>query len=240
MALTMKRCFSLLLILTTSCTHVVFVTTGDETESLGEMGTDPGSSTEPEPFCGNGHIDPGEECDDRSFRCRDCLYLRLAFLSSLPLPGKMGPDAEENLRKADALCQDLAVQGGLALAQSGRIFRAWLSTAQVATWSRLSLGEGSYSLPTGEIVAHKGSELFSGTLEHAIDVSEDGGVSVETLVWTGTLAGGGSHASTCSGWTSEEVKGSVGWSGYRDPRWSQAGLAPCGDAYPIYCVETIE
>ena len=182
---------------------------------------------------------PGEECDNRSFRCHDCLYSRIVFLSSIPLSGNVGPDAEKNLRIADNLCQTLAVQGGLALAQSGRVFRAWLSTSQVAAGSRLTLGEGPYFLPTGEIVLRSGVDILGGNIEHPINVSEQGEPGIETFVWTGTMAEGGSHVSTCSGWTSSKVQGSVGGSWREDQGWIQVDLASCQSVLPIYCFEVL-
>ncbi len=73
------------------------------------------------------------------------------------------------LTGADAKCQARAMAAGLT-----GTFRAWLSDANGQPATRFSKERGPYLLVTGSIVANNWTGLTSGTLRHAINVTELG------------------------------------------------------------------
>jgi len=150
------------------------------------------------------------------------------------------------LAAGDALCQARAVAGSL----SGT-FKAWLSTSGVGNSAaeRLTHYTGSYVLRDHTtVVANGWTDLTDGTLDHAIDQTESGGVPPDGTItalcspgtaWTGTNPDGSFPTSgDCAGWTSTASTGVAGVSSYANVYWTNGcsgGI--CGRTAPLYCFE---
>ena len=148
---------------------------GSDSLSAGETSagsTDASSSTgEPtQPICGDGVVDGDEECDDANpldgDSCRnDCLHRWTIFVTSEPF--KQGNF--NGVTGADYECRHRATKMFLP---HGERYMAWVSTSTVQPADRMYHARGPYVLVNGLQVAANWDALTSGTLEHAIDVSE--------------------------------------------------------------------
>jgi hypothetical protein len=179
----------------------------------------------------------------------DLLSIKHIFVTSQLFDGNLG-----GLAGADAKCQAAANAGVL-----GGTYMAWLSTPTLAASSRLSQSTGPYVLPDGSLVANGWAGLTSGTLLHAIDVTEFGmpattapanqasctGVPGDQLVWTNTDTNGGiannNALQSCGGNWSSNAAGQVGLIGRlsaTDGSWAVVcGGGPCQNVAPLYCLE---
>jgi len=195
------------------------------------------------PQCGNGIVEQGEECDDGDFnnenaclnncrqpRCGDgltqaqngeecddgdlnddngcntqCGRDRYVFLSSEIYSGDFGA-----VSGANSLCKKLAMIAGLPNYET---YRAWMSddTFSPATWFFHS--RGRYILPNGVVVANDWNDLTDGTIQHPIDIDENGDPSLGQP-WSNTTTAGLRHPDSedCMGWTTTEypIVGRVG------------------------------
>lgn len=144
---------------------------------------------------------------------------------------------------ADATCSAAATAAGL-----GGTWNAWLSDSHTAATSHVYHATGAYTLVDGTtVVALSYAALVSGTLAHAIDVTETGGpvTDGQTEVWTGfNLAGGVSGFCTQSGkdWASMATANSgtpiVGHLDATDATWTYAYLQNCDRTnVRLYCFE---
>jgi hypothetical protein len=144
---------------------------------------------------------------------------------------------------ADATCNAAATAAGL-----GGTWNAWLSDSHAAATSHVYHASGAYTLVDGAtVVAASYAALVSGTLAHAIDVTETGApvTDGQTEVWTGfNLAGGASGYCTQSGkdWASMAASNSgtpmVGHLDATDPTWTYAYLQTCDRTnVRLYCFE---
>jgi hypothetical protein len=155
------------------------------------------------------------------------------------------------LAGADAKCQARATAGGL----SGT-FRAWLSDATSSPASRFPKDAGPYQLVTGGVVANNWITLTSGTLRHAINVTELGTAAPTAslpdcptpIVWTDTGTDGmlADFGSTCGDWTDSSVfsvwlgttASQVDWTASAcDGARGTSAETGCGARAPIYCFE---
>jgi hypothetical protein len=106
---------------------------------------------------------------------------------------------------ADAKCQERA-----DAAQFSGTYYAWLSDGGSSPATRFSSSPGPYLLVDGTTVAESYTGLTSGTLEHAIDMTELGGVPSDEptfgrpIAWSGTGNSGQLQweEHTCKAWTS--------------------------------------
>jgi cysteine-rich repeat protein len=199
--------------------------------------------------CGDGEVSPlaGEVCDDGntldgdfcSSACKKAK--RLVFVSSELYNGNLG-----GLGGADAKCQALAAAAGL----QGK-FLAWLSAGVANPGNRFIKSDVPYVLTNGTQVAKNWADLTDGTLQHAIDTTEQmtvapipsdgcGGGSKPT-VWTNTLeSGAGWDSNACNAWTGIGGFARMGHAKAINFTWSRycEGMAnSCSWHAAIYCFE---
>ncbi|HEY8377729.1 MAG TPA: DUF4215 domain-containing protein, partial [Nannocystis sp.] len=213
-------------------------TTGSSTTS---------STTAPAPECGDGIVDPGEDCDDGNDDDDDgctnnCGRDRLVFVTDAHYAGH----ALGGLDGADALCRAAAQQAGLPRPFA---FKAWLSDRTTDARERLHHGRGRYLRLDGQVVARSWDDLVDGTLENPISVTE----TLKTYtgdVWTGTRPDGTcgpSKGDQCEDWTEADLLDPLngGYHGYAseiDGLWTfvpdePITLGPCGGELALYCIE---
>lgn len=222
----------------TSTTEPSTTTTTTSSSSTG--------STGPVAICGDGHVDPDEDCDDANDIDTDgcnqqCGRDRLIFVTSSTYSG----DLIKGLAGGDEICRDAAQKGGLPNALS---FQAWLSDSVTSAIDRLPHHKGRYVRVDGLVVANGFDDLLDGELENPIVITEVDGV-YEYGVWTGTRPDGtrGKGANHCEDWTFADAfdpqnGGFYGFAISWDERWTyepKADINPtfCGGELAIYCIE---
>lgn len=202
-------------------------TGGEDSGSDGGGGTG-GGSGDAEPFCGDYHQDPGEECD--SFAgCHNCRRDRWVFVTS----ALFGGSYVDGLQGADARCQYMADNAELEGA-----FRAWLSDSVTDAQDRLPAWKmGVYRAPVT-----KEAVLIDGVFIQGIYINESG-IPTEGDAWTGTAPDGTKLEENCEDWTAagETIVGYFGTIGAVDGNWTQSDdpMNPygCGVAKHLYCFE---
>ncbi len=212
----------------------------DSADTTGEPDTTAAeTTTEPiEPGCGNGVLEPGEDCDDGNDNpddgCFNCAFDQVIFVTSEGYPG----NKLDGLVGADARCRMLAALAGLKKEFS---FKAWLSTADESAASRMLHRSGRYVRTDGTVLAYGWDELTSGTLRAPIDRDEYGMFNPAAYAWTGTLANGepALDSDFCDDWHGPAFFSTVGagQTGEQDERWSFSYEVGCGGDRPLYCVE---
>jgi hypothetical protein len=136
----------------------------------------------------------------------------------------------------DAKCLSAAVDAGL-----GGQWVAWLSVPDGNAIEHID--EGPYVLVdgSGQIAANK-SELVSGHITHAINMTETKVVLTDNRgVWTGTKSNG-TVAETCSGWelSSKTINGTLGSTLATDDGWTKgAGAEPPSEVWPFNTVVSL-
>ena len=160
--------------------------------------------------------------NDAALLCQGGVCKRV-FVSSTPPPGagNLG-----GLAGADAFCQSAA-----NTKQLGGTWKAWLSDATTSASLRLTHATVPYVLLEGPTIAANWNALTNGTLDHAINVSEDGTVHTAILeVWTATTLRGAYSGRSCNAWTtnaSGSIYADVGLSNQTDGGWT--------DRFPQFC-----
>ena len=212
---------------TTTGTTTDHTTTADTTTT----GTAP-------PVCGDGVLDPGEECDDANADpndgCKECALDRLVFCSSVMYHG----GELDGLYGADQRCRMLAAKAKLP---NFATYRAWLSDSTLSAADRLLHHRGRYTLVNGLVVAMDWHDLTDGTLQNPLNVTELSQTAPFSRAWTGTLASGKQAfgSSFCEDWT-KWGDGQLGGSGIHDQTdalWSFLEQDDCAFAASIYCFE---
>ena len=141
---------------------------------------------------------------------------------------------------ADQRCQTLAQQAGL----SGS-YKSWIS-GRVDTGAgplphgvvgRFAQSSGPYVLVNGTKVADNWADLTDGSLDHAIDLTEQGTpVGSEARVWTNTTTGGQAwdNARQCAAGISSDESAACGpgLAGRRAGQRATAGSNPASTAMP--------
>lgn len=176
---------------------------------------------------------------------------KLVFVTSQAFTGDLGGAVG-----ADAKCQTLA-QGANRPGQ----FKAWLGNATTSAASRIAHATVRYTLVDDTVVANDFGGLISGTLLHAIDITELGtqalgGTATDcffggsgVLVWTNASPDGsisntnptnscGADWDTVGPSTAGGPFGVVGAVGSTDGSWTDlCGSAKCETTAPLYCLE---
>jgi hypothetical protein len=130
------------------------------------------------------------------------------------------------LAGADKICQDRARAAYLP-----GTYMAWLSDSTGSPSTRFTRATAPYTLLDGTVVAGGWAGLTSGSLQHAITMTEFGGTVNVWPVWTNTLVTGVqdlSHTS-CTNWSTDiyPALASVGSVQQASNAWT--------DDYAMYC-----
>jgi len=157
------------------------------------------------------------------------------------------------LAGADAICQSLATTAHLP-----GTYKAWLSDDTQSPDTRMTHRALPYTLVDGTLVANDWVDLTSGTLRHAIDETETGGVppvssvcaSVEAgaHVWTDTQIDAAAipPLNSCAEWTVAASPSNGGGGPARigtvnatDPNWTNSCISYCDPQWNagLYCME---
>jgi hypothetical protein len=174
----------------------------------------------------SGANDLPRDAGDAGGQCDGSICKRV-FVSSRPPPAGANLGG---LTGADDFCQSAADTN-----QLGGTWKAWLSDPTTSASARLTHATVPYVLLDGHTVAANWSALTSGTLAHAIDVSEDGTVHTSDVleVWTGTTFAGAYSGRSCGAWTSNapgSTTADVGLSNQTNGNWT--------NRYQQYCDRT--
>jgi cysteine-rich repeat protein len=218
-------------------------TTGSGGTGTSETGISGADDDAPPPVCGDGVIDPGEECDDGNSddedACsNDCWAPRLVFVTAEMYPGKLG-----GIVGADQICMTAAMSAGLPVN-----FKAWISDGSAGSGPRErfdSVGFGGwYKLTNGKPLAHGweglGSPWFF--LLRPINVTEYGATVVvkesSAYAWSNTdFAGDSAVSDDCGSWLSMVGMGRVGLFSTTGPNWKTSAEHPCGLMARLYCFQ---
>lgn len=142
---------------------------------------------------------------------------------------------------ADGRCNARAALAGTLPQLVGRSFQAWVSDdlANFTASARLTHGTRPYRLVNGVLVANDWNQLTSGSILHPINVTEQGSVVGQELVWTGTNALGEVATKTCTSWSinGADNTGTVGRANVTDSTWTNSGISMCGVGHRLYCFE---
>ena len=204
------------------------------TSSTGETDTTAGDLS----VCGNGIVEPGEDCDDTTTFCNAaCIKSLFVFVTSDP---SLQAGAIDGLIGADYECRHRAALMNFPNADR---YRAWISTSTVDARDRVEHHAGRYVLVNGLIVAENWDQFASEVHQNPIDVTEQS----QTLivgVWTGTQPDGTRvpAQSHCQDWTSSSAleKAYAGDSSFTDASWTLDQLINpngCVNAFALYCIE---
>jgi hypothetical protein len=155
--------------------------------------------------------------------------VKYIFVSSIALTGDL-----DGLNGADLTCANLAAASFVP-----GTYLAWLSDGTGSAAARLSHATVPYILLSGEKVADDYFDLTDGTLDHAIDRTEQNDLLTPHDVWTGTDPAGAAAGTNCGNWTSAANgdTGTVGATDSTNTVWTQGGTNPCDVPTRIYCVE---
>jgi len=162
---------------------------------------------------------------------------RYVFVTSTAVIGNFTGTNPDTVCAAHANDTD----AGAAAALKGRTWRAWISYSNPQQHASARLGVQStipYRLLDATIVANNYTDLVSGDIGHAINISEKGTEIAASPVWTGTTKFGMS-VTDCNSWTAVAmgIMGKVGSSGAASGEWSETGDQSCTATARLYCFE---
>lgn len=205
--------------------------------------TETSDSDNIESVCGDGILQPNEECDDGNLVIEDscddsCFKTRIVFRSSENVPSDFG-----GTTFADEICTMNAKRAKL-----GGNYKAWVSDSDMFSAPLFRFDsqdfQGWYLLPTNppKKLAKGWHGLTNDFLVNWIDVSATGVESILTpeFVWTGTLQDGSfSEGNTCNGWTTTDAssKAQIGSVGNWNEEWTEYKVVECGFDKKIYCFQ---
>lgn len=183
------------------------------------------------PACSPSRPCPTGQCCRGDGTCGSCLVFVTSSLQASNLGGLAG---------ADAICQNRASAAGLP-----GTYLAWLSNASASPSTRFTQATVPYVLVNGSTVADNWSDLTSGSLNHAINITETGGDSTgpNISVWTNTLITGAASSvassGSCDNWTSASnaIAGWVGDSTSTVGGWTNHSSRPCDPQRRLYCFQ---
>jgi len=211
------------------------------------------------PTCGNGTVDPDEDCDlgtligvtcenmgyaggnvSCTSACRRTgCYVRM-FVTSEDYDGSLSqvasPPGPGGIQGADDICRMHAYAAG----HSG-VWRAYISTSAFDARDSLEDGVEYRRMDGTTLIAENRENLAAGLLHDSVGLDEFGDdESAFDYVWTGTKPDGTADARNCNDWTdsSEEVTGVGGMAhGSSSVTWSSVFEHDCEDRHALYCVE---
>lgn len=179
---------------------------------------------DPSGIAGDNLLQAGE-IDQTSYLCTAYVPKR-AFVSSTVVNGAFG-----GLAQADAICQVAANAVGL-----GGSYKAWLSDATASPLTRFTHSSLPYALVDGTRIADNWADLISGSLNHALNLTETN-VAYSSYAYTATTNSGAYFGGVdCNGWTTTAVDARVGYTPDQN-QWSGVGMISCGESMRLYCFE---
>ena len=223
-------------------------------ETCDDGNTDPGDGCSATCIkeCGNGVIDPGEECDDKANgdlgdscdpQCNRLRYY--VFVTSAKAKADF-----KGVDQADMTCNTLATAAKLPGAGN---YKAWISGKDPGKTPDLRLfhSDRPYIMLNKAKVADDWIDLTDGSLDSAITRTEANMALpaapancmamdvAEALVWTGSAADGTALGGDCEDWTmtSKDMSGGIGLINKKDGSWTQACDYPCDAEARFYCFE---
>jgi hypothetical protein len=165
----------------------------------------------------------------------DAANERRVFVTNSSYSGNLG-----GVTGADSVCQSLASGIGLG---SGT-WRAIISDTTISAVSRLDFNWGTLKRLDGIVVANGWNDLWDGTIQNPINISETGG-TINGAVMTATSSNGTTSATiaknhSCNNWTqaSSDEQPNLGNSGISTSawvRWQDSVYSGCSNR--IYCFE---
>lgn len=225
---------------TSSSTSPSGTTSSTTTTAAASTGTTEPATTSCGQCCGDGEVQPPEECDDGNVEnddgcSSDCRKeFRYVFVTSDTFSGDLGGH-----QGADEKCQAAASSAGL----SG-MFRAWLSTSTEDPVDALVQSAVPYRRLDGMQVAQNWPDLIDGMLDTPINLTEKmtfvpGPVCDSRAAWTASFANGTEYdaGKTCSDWTSNSGTTTGGNPNETTGAWSHGCPLSCASLASLYCVE---
>lgn len=200
----------------------------DPDGSSGDATTDsPGSTDAGGGSSSSSDGDGGDSSESSSSSTSGAAMLEehLVFITATTHGAAMG-----GLDGADAICSAAAED-----AELDGTWRALLSDSTASIETHVEIVGPVYTLG-GDLVAMDADALFSGTAEHAVDVTETGGVPADTVAWVG------SATAHCSDWSSASgaVNGTQALSTNLEDWLYGSSLGPCSLSRSLYCVNQAE
>jgi hypothetical protein len=174
--------------------------------------------------------DPDNEC---TFACSAgaCQTGKRVFVTKNPVDADFGGAVA-----GDALCQGFANAQGL-----GGSWKSWTSDGVSSPATRFTHATVPYRLIDGTLVANNWTDLVDATIQHAIDMAQDGTTVGASKVWTGTKPDGTSKAKHCVAWTQKTstFDAEVGSNNATNATWTDlGGSETCdGNNIRLYCFE---
>ena len=194
------------------------------TDGGGDAGTGGGAGTGGDAGTGGGAGSGGEAGTGGEAGPSEWRIFRTATAQNADLGGIEG---------ADAICAAQASAAGL----QGE-FKAWLSTASLPVFDRVTRANGPYVLVDGTTVADDWDDLVDGSILAPINL-DAGGVVRAGEVWTGTLATGASFLDDdCAAFTSGTTGVALcGATDLTTSKWTENITPACSTELGLYCIE---
>ncbi|MGB1014521.1 MAG: hypothetical protein ACPG4T_10340 [Nannocystaceae bacterium] len=203
--------------------------------------TDACLSTCEYPSCGDGFVQAGEECDGQANCNESCIRDRYVFVTKKTHDGNFKSSGMlSGIEVAHSICRARAIAAGI---KSDADVLAWLSDTTTSPAERFFRSPGRYVLTDGTVVANSWDDLTDGTLEHPINLSEEGESPDSVSIWSNTAADGTLLSDqTCENWSSssDDIYSRVGSRNEFTSEWTnrEPPLAiPCSVTFSIYCFE---
>lgn len=212
--------------------------TGEATATTSTTEVDPSTgSTSGLPIdCGNGELDPGEECELDEPYCHQCARDRLVFVSGFDQ--RYTASDLNGIAGADRLCDLLARTNNLDGPDGDRRFRAWLSDSKSSVVDRFSPAPGRYVRRDGKPIAASWLDLLDGVLLAAPRLSASGKDEFDLPVWTATTTDGFYDAKgSCEDWRGSSGSATWGVAAAEHSGWTEFGTSPCEAMLALYCFE---
>lgn len=188
------------------------------------------------------HALQGKTCGGTNGACR-------VFVSNEQLQGNMASSNSfcvglTGMEGAECVCR-LEGRG----IDANREFKPWLSDNNITAPRRVELvavhpyqraREGQTMIGSGVNLLSVAQVKTANGHIHGIKILNSTISSTNTVVWTGTAAGGVSTGNQCGGnWlsTSGQISGTIGRAANDEIAWTDNGVQPCNSQASLYCFE---